>query len=97
MLSTLYGHVSHVNNYHSLTKLYNNILDNIALTDLKKTQKLERYSSIFVDRPEPFSGGHNYTARGTSQTSFKNPTSGLGGDRITRLLSVNYRPFGHIC
>ena len=41
----------------------------------------------FVDGPEPFSGMHNYTNREKSQASFnKNPTSGLRGDAITRLL-----------
>ena len=44
-------------------------------------------AAIFVNRPEPFSGMHNYTAKGTSQANFaKNPTSGLSEDAITRLL-----------
>ena len=40
---------------------------------------------IFVDATEPNSGMHNKVTGDTSQTSFKNLTSDLGGDAIMRL------------
>ena len=42
--------------------------------------------AVFVDGPKPKSGWHNKTTWRTSQTSFEEVWSGLGGDVIIRLL-----------